>query len=59
MDWDGKVVALSEAHAPFYGLVGLDAPAGFTSAPTVGATMPFKAALTLRGTQAFWLAPNA
>lgn len=59
MDWDGKAVALSEAHAPLCGLAGLDAPAGFTGAPAVGAVVPFKAALTLRGTRAFWLAPNA
>ena len=50
MDWAGKAVALSEAHAPFCGLVGLDAPAGFTGAPAAGATVPFKAALMLRGT---------
>ena len=59
MDWAGKAVVLSESHAPICGLVGLDAPAGFTGAPAVGSVMPFKAALTLRGTQAFWLAPNA
>lgn len=59
MDWDGKAVLLGEAGAPVCGLVGLDAPAGFAGAPAAGTTVPFKAAVTLRGTQAFWLAPNA
>jgi inner membrane protein len=52
IDWGGRAVQLQASSIEGgCGLALLDAPAGSQAAP--GATIPFRATLTLRGTQAF------
>ncbi len=59
IDWGGNALPLQFSEEQGCGYVLLDAPAGLQAAPAPGTTIPFKAGLTLRGTQAFRLVPAA
>ena len=58
MDLNGGKTLLQEGDTGLCGLASFEAPANLGSV-TPGTEIPFKAALTLHGTQAFWLLPEA
>ena len=59
MEVNGGKAVLQPGDMELCGLAGIDAPAGFDHAPSPGDTIPFSTTLNLRGTQAFWLMPDA